>query len=165
MLGVSQNKNLDAEMLHWLLLLLLFAAGVCIPNDSRTQQFKHCVPRTSTAREGVISKSVQSAAEAIPNRNEVVFLLWHWITFATQKKPVMQNQLFETFWSNLNPAGTHILVIKKLKSYLCSWIFSLHLQIWTLNIFSSIPTNRSLQEGLQRVISSQSNWVLKLPNC
>ena len=73
----SQNKNLDADILPWLLLLLLFAAGVCVPNNSRTQQLKCCFPRMSTAGEGVISKSVQSVAEAIPNRNEAVFLSSH----------------------------------------------------------------------------------------
>lgn len=64
-------------MLPWVLLLLLFAAGVCVPNNSRTQQLKRCFPRTSTAGEGVISNSVQSAAEAIPNRNDTAFLSSH----------------------------------------------------------------------------------------
>lgn len=73
----SQNKNLDADMLPWLLLLLLFAAGVYVPNNSRTRQLRHCVPITSTAGEGVISKSVQSAAEAITNNNEAVFVSSH----------------------------------------------------------------------------------------
>lgn len=59
------------------------------------------------------------------------------------KESVVQNHLFETLWSNLNPAITHILVIGELKSDLYSWFPALYLQVWTLNTSYLTPQNNS----------------------
>lgn len=86
----SQNKDLDADMLPWLFLLLLFAV-VSVFQLTQGQGSLNTVSRISLISEEVILKLVQSAAEAISKRNKAVFFS----SFIPQKC-ALQNQLFET---------------------------------------------------------------------